>query len=85
LARASARPRLSQTLRGELMAMHAVRNAFVHGGSTVDANALDRAIDATHALAEHVRMPGRTNLVGVPTVVADIIGIEAIADRTRQP
>ena len=73
-----AKPRLSQALRGELMAMHEVRNAFVHGGSTVDAAELDRAIDAAHALAEHVPLPGHQRLVGVPTVVADIIDIEAI-------
>jgi hypothetical protein len=78
LAASAAQPPLSQTLRGELMTMHGVRNGFVHGGTTVDAAELDRAIDATHALAEHVPLPGHTQLVGVPTVVADIIQIEAI-------
>lgn len=78
LAAPAAKPRLSQTLRGELMAMHGTRNGFVHGGATVDAAELDRAVDAGHALAEHVPMPGHTRLVGVPTVVADIIEIEAI-------
>jgi hypothetical protein len=32
LAGPKAKPRRSQTIRGELMAMHSVRNAFVHGG-----------------------------------------------------
>jgi hypothetical protein len=78
LAAAAAKPRLSQALRGELVTMHHVRNAFVHGGTTVDANELDRAIDAAHALAEHVPLPGNRNLVGVATVVADIIEMDAI-------
>jgi len=78
LSASVAKPRLSQALRGELMAMHDIRNAFVHGGSTVDAAELDRAIDAAHSLAEHVPLPGHQRLVGVPTVVADIIDIEAI-------
>jgi hypothetical protein len=78
LAAGKARPRLTQTLRSELMAMHSVRNAFVHGGSTVDSHALDAAIDAAHALATHVPLPGHDRLVGVPTVVAAIINIEAI-------
>lgn len=72
------RPPISQTLRGELMAMHGVRNAFVHGGSTVDGTELDRAIDAAHALAEHVPLPGHDHLVGVPTVVAAVVDMEAI-------
>lgn len=76
LASSTAKPRLSQALRGELMTMHDVRNGFVHGGTTVDANELDRAIDAAHSLAEHVPLPGHTTLVGVPTVVADVIDIE---------
>ena len=73
-----AKPSLASALRDDLLTMHDVRNAFVHGGSIVDAAELDRAIDAAHSLAEHVPLPGRKTLVGVPTVVADIIDIEAI-------
>lgn len=78
LAASRARPRLSQTLRGDLRTMHHVRNGFVHGGQSVDAFELDRAIDAAHALAEHVPLPGNRRLVGTATVVADVIEIEAI-------
>ena len=73
-----AKPKLNQTLRGDLNAMHSVRNGFVHGGAIVHVSELDRSIEAAHTLAEHVPLPGHTNLVGVPTVVADIIEIEAI-------
>jgi hypothetical protein len=78
LAAAKAHPRLSQSLRGDLMTMHHARNGFVHGGQSVDASELDRAIDAAHALAEHVPLPGHGRLVGTSTVVADIIQIEAV-------
>jgi hypothetical protein len=78
LALAASKPPLSNALRDDLLTMHDVRNSFVHGGSTVSLLELDRAIDAAHALAEHVSLPGHKNLVGVPTVVADIIQIEAI-------
>jgi hypothetical protein len=73
-----AKPPLSNALRDDLLTMHDVRNAFVHGGSAVDVAELDRAVDAAHSLAEHVALPGHRALVGVPTVVADVIGIEAI-------
>lgn len=78
LAAPAAKPPLSNDLRDELFSMHDVRNAFVHGGAAVDGAELDRAIDAAHALAEHVPMPGRTSLVGVASVVADIIEMDAI-------
>lgn len=90
LAAARARPRLSQTLQGDLGVMHHVRNGFVHGGQSVDVAELDRAIDAAHSLAEHVPMPGNNRLVGIATVVADVIDIEAIgmwlrhADRMKR-
>jgi len=58
--------------------MHRARNRFVHAGQTVGAMELDGAIEAAHALAEHVPLPGNKRLVGVATVVADIIEIEAI-------
>jgi hypothetical protein len=78
LAAPRARPRLTQALRGDLVTMHDVRNSFIHGGSSVDAVELDRAIEAAHVLAEHVPLPGHRRLVGLPSVVADIIDIEAI-------
>ena len=77
-AEAVARPSFATALHSDLLLMHRVRNGFVHAGQTVDATELDRAVDAAHSLAEHVPLPGNRRLVGTATVVADLIGIEAI-------
>jgi len=73
-----AKPRFQTGLKGDLMLMHRARNGFVHAGLTVDATELDRAIDAAHTLAEHLPLPGHRRLVGISTVVADVIDLEAI-------
>lgn len=67
LAAPKARPKLTIELQSELATMHSVRNNFVHGGADVSRIEVDRAIDNARTLAEHVRMPGNMNLVGVPT------------------
>jgi hypothetical protein len=77
-ARKVARPRFTSSMVTDMLLMHRARNGFLHAGQTVGSQEVDVAIGAAHALATRTTFPGNQSLVGVPTVVADIINFEVV-------
>jgi hypothetical protein len=77
-ARKVARPKFTSSMVADMLLVHRARNGFLHAGQTVGSQEVDVAIGVAHALATRTTLPGSRGLVGVPTVVADIIDFEVV-------